>query len=446
MVSFRLPPRPSKRITPQLLVTSFRRKLREMKPRTTEDRNALFVALDGATVGLASAAGAFLSVFVIRLGADALWVSLLSSLPALIQLTLTLPLARFVERQQQIVKLFAWTRLLGRVNFVIISLLPFFLHNERAAHAIVIIWGAEAVLTTVQQLSFTLVMNRAVSRERRASQMSGRWTAMGVLDIVSLAVAGQVLERIVFPLNYQILFFVSFLIGLLSFYAISQVKVREEAQAPSRAPTTGPLWRRLQGSVAEIVECKPFVYFEMGRNIFWLGLSMILPLIPIYWVKHLQVSDAWVSYFSTATTATTLFFYGFWVRMKRKHGNRRVLLVSVLGRSLYPLIVSLTRSPVAMLGAAAFHGVAFAGMNLMFFESFLDTVPRGKETRFLAVHQTVISLTGSVGPPVGAFLLPLLGIRVTLAAGTVIALLGLIVFVLCGVARDLPETPAPPSA
>ena len=44
-------------------------------------RNVLFVALDGAVIGLMSAAASFVSVWVIRLGASPLWVSLLSSLP-----------------------------------------------------------------------------------------------------------------------------------------------------------------------------------------------------------------------------------------------------------------------------------------------------------------------------------------------------------------------------
>ncbi len=442
MAGYRFPRRSPRRITPRLLRASFGRKLREMRPRTTEDRNALFVAIDGATLGLSSAATSFLSVFVVRLGADAFWVSLLSSLPALIHLTLTLPLARFVERRQQIVKLFAWTRLVGRSNYVIISLLPFFLHNERAAHAIVIMWAAEAILTTVQELSFTLVMNRSVSRERRASQMSARWTFMGVADIISLAVAGQVLERIVFPLNYQLLFLFSFLIGLLNFWAISQVKVREETAAPSQAPSAGTLWQRLRASAAEIMGSKPFVRFEVGRNVFWLGLSMVLPLISIFWVKDLRVSDAWVSYFGTAYTAATLVFYGIWVRMKRKYGNRRLLLAATLGRALYPLLVSLVRSPLAMLGVAAFHGIAFSGTNLLFFEVSLDTMPRGKEARFLAVRQTVISLTGFIGPPVGAFLLPHLGIRATLAVGSAIAFLGFLIFLLSGVARENPASPS----
>ena len=43
-------------------------RLRALKPQTAQDRNILYVALDGLTVGLAIAAMTFLSVFVVRLG------------------------------------------------------------------------------------------------------------------------------------------------------------------------------------------------------------------------------------------------------------------------------------------------------------------------------------------------------------------------------------------
>lgn len=411
-------------------------------PRTVEDRNILFVTLDGVCVGFATAAGAFLSVFVIRLGADAFWVSLLSSLPALIHLLLTLPLSRLVAAQKRIVPFFARGRLLARTYHIVIGVLPFFLRDERAAKAIVLLYAASAVVTTVQQLGFTLVMNRAVSRGRRAVMMSRRWTALGVAEIIVLAIAGQVLERLPFPLNYQVVFLASFTADLLGYYTINQVQTRDENSpssshlATSAGDRKGPFWARMRSGAIEVLQQRPFVRFALARNAYWLGISMIGPLVPIYWVENLRASDAWVSYFNTALSATTLFSYGVWVRIKRARGNRFVLLVSVLGRSFYPLLVSLTPTPLAMLLLSALNGIWLAGMNLMFFDAFLDTVPTGQEARFIAVNQTLTSIIGFVGPPMGAALLPFLGMRLTLASGTLVASVGFLLFLLGGVARE----------
>ena len=49
----------------------------EYMPTSVQRRNLITVVIDGAVIGLMSAAASFASVFVIRLGASPLWVSLL---------------------------------------------------------------------------------------------------------------------------------------------------------------------------------------------------------------------------------------------------------------------------------------------------------------------------------------------------------------------------------
>ena len=411
-------------------------RLRALKPQTAQDRNILYVALDGLTVGLAIAAMTFLSVFVVRLGADAFWVSLITSLPALIKLVLTLPLSRYVERRTRIVSVFAWSRLIGRSSYFVIGLLPFLLDYQSAAKAIVLLWGAAAVVGGIQQISFSLVMNGAASRDRRAVMVSTRWTVMGVAKVLVLFLAGLVLKMVAFPLNYQLLFLSSFLASLLGFYTINRVRIADDA--PSRADRERSLshpWQRLKESAREIGRNGPFVKFVLGRNIYWLGISMTAPLIPIYYIENLRASDAWISYFSTALTITSLISYAFWVRLKKRRGNRLTLLVSVLGRALFPLLVAISTYPGVMLAVSAFNGVVFAGMNLMFFETFMDTLPRGREARFLAVNQTLTNLTGFMAPSIGVWLLSLLGMRTSLLLGSAIALAGFLSFLVGGVAR-----------
>ncbi len=411
-------------------------KWHQIRPRTVEDRNILYVTLDGIALGFTTAASTFLSVFVIRLGASAFWVSLLTSLPAMVNLFLAMPMARFLERQQRIVPIFAWSRLLAHSAYVITGLVPFFLQGRLAGEAIVVVWGLVAVLASLANLGFTLVMSRSVSRERRAMQMSSRWVAMGLSKMIVVALAGQVLARLPFPLNYQVIFIASYSADLAAFCFISRVQNPEQEPAAPRISAREPLWGRFRAGVAEVLRARAFVAFSLARNVFVFGIDMIAPLIPIYWVQSLGASDAQVSYFNTAITAATLVGYGFWVRVKRQRGNRTVLLAAVLGRSLYPLLIALTRSPLVMIPVAAFNGLAFAGENLMFFDAFLDTVPRGKEARFIAINQTLANAIAFIAPPLGAALLPVMGIQRVLMLAAVIAFTGFLLFFAGGIARE----------
>ncbi len=425
-------PRGKARTLPQALAY----KWRQITPRTVEDRNILYVTLDGIALGFTTAASTFLSVFVIRLGASAVWVSLLTSLPALVNLFVAMPMARFLERQRRIVPVFAWSRLLAHSAYVITGLVPFFLQGRIAGEAIVIVWGLVAVLASLANLGFTLVMSRAVSRERRAVQMSSRWVAMGLSKMVVVALAGQVLARLPFPLNYQVVFIASYGADLAAFCFISRVQNPEQEPTSPRISVRQPFWGRFRAGVAEVLQARAFVAFSLARNVFVFGIDMMAPLIPIYWVQNLGASDAQVSYFNTAITAATLVGYGFWVRVKRRRGNRAVLLAAVFGRSLYPLLIALTRSPLVMIAVAAFNGLAFAGENLMFFDAFLDTVPKGREARFVAINQTLANAIAFVSPPLGAALLPVLGIQRVLMLAAVIAFTGFLLFFAGGIARE----------
>ena len=429
---------------PRWIAARVSHRLGSLKPRTEEDRNINYVALDGLAAGMALVAANFMGVFVVRLGGDAFLVSLLSSLPSLIQLLLTLPMSRFVERQARVVSVFAWSRLLNWFSYFVIALMPFVLPYVVTARLVVAVSVLAAVPAGAQQLAFSLAMNRSVHRERRAVLMSTRWAVMGISRIGLLFVVGLLLDAIPFPLNYQVVFLICFGAGLLAFTIIRRVRVLEEPPPRARSEQEmGGAWLpRLKQGIAEVIRRKSFIRFSLGRNAYWLGIAMIMPMIPIYYIVELQVSDAWVGYFSTAVSVTSLVGYALWVRVKRKLGNRFVLLTCVLGRSLYPFLVSLTASPLAMLLVAGFSGLAFSGMNLMFFDVLMDTLPKGDEARFLAINQTLTGLIGFIAPPIGAWMLSLLGIRPALWLGSAMAFCGFMVFLFCGVARPARATPA----
>ena len=102
-----------------------------------QNRNVLFVVIDGIVIGTMSAAASFVSVWVIRLGASPLWVSLLSSLPSAIALTMTIPWSEFAGRQRRPERVLAFARLAVHTVYPLVALVPFVLSDEWAARVIV---------------------------------------------------------------------------------------------------------------------------------------------------------------------------------------------------------------------------------------------------------------------------------------------------------------------
>jgi MFS family permease len=308
------------------------------------------------------------------------------------------------------------------------------LDGRSAASLIVIVWSLSALPGSLSNTMFTLVMGNAVPPERRAFLMSRRWMIMGVAKLISLPLVSQLIDRVPFPLGYQIAFGINTLIAFLAFYSANQIRVPE--RSPSPPTQKGPFWARIRGQVAQVAEEKPFVIFVSGRATLNLGLALVTALIPIYWIDTLNASDTWVGYFNATLSAATLLSYIPWTRIKRKYGTRWTLLPSVFGTALYPALLALTRAPAAVLGVVAFQGLVGAGLNLAFFDALLDTCPPDKQARFVAINTTAVSLMGVIGPPIGAALLEALHIRWVLVIGSIVAMLGLIVFGFAGTRRN----------
>ncbi|MFN2228390.1 MAG: MFS transporter, partial [Anaerolineae bacterium] len=389
-------------------------------------RNVLFVALDGAVIGLMSAAASFVSVWVVRLGASPFWVSLLSSMPSTIALIMTMPWSAFVARQRHPQRVFAFARLAVHTIYPLVAVVPFFLPQEWAARVIVLIWACSAFPSSLSNIMFTLVMGNAVPGEKRAFLMSRRWMVMGLANLVALPIVSQVIDRITFPHGYQLVYGINGLLAVLAFYLAMQLRVAETEPAAPAARAPAP--QRLRNAIEEVRAHRDFLVFVGGRGVLNLGLTLISAAVPIYWVQHLQATDAWVGYFNSAASAATLIAYIPWVRIKRRYGTRSTLLPAVLAAALYPALLALTRTPAAVLPAIALNGFAGAGINLAFFDALLEAVPRGREARFVAINMTVVNLAGVIGPTLGAALVNGLPIRAVFVASTLIALGGVAIF------------------
>jgi Na+/melibiose symporter-like transporter len=256
--------------------------------------------------------------------------------------------------------------------------------------------------------------------------MSRRWIFLGIAKLSWLPLASQLIDHIAFPRGYQIVYGVNSFVALGAFYCATHLQVRQRKVIPS--PARRPIQARLRTALTELTQARAFVVFVAGRAALNLGLALVSAVIPIYWVSSLNASDAWVGYFSSALSAATLISYLPWVRLRRKLGNRWILVASMLGSALYPALLSLTRSPVAVLPVVALNGLIGGGLNLAFFDALLSTCPPDKQERFIAINMTAVNLMGVIGPPIGAALLGILHIRWVLVIGTLVALGGASIF------------------
>jgi len=374
-----------------------------LKPRDQEDRNARLLYLNTALVGVeAGGIMAFLAVFLARLGATPTLVGWLTSAPALLAILLLIPGAMVAERYTDQVRVrntyVAWVRL----GFALCALAPSIVPREHLPMALVLIWTLKTLPDVVAIPSWTAVMARAISPRRRAQINGTRWALLSLVSAASSAGFGWLLDQIAFPLNYQIVFFISFALSSLDIVFFARIKVAPlERLARGQART---VWGRFADYLRPVAHYRPFVAFLAATILYRVALNLPAPLFSLFWVNELRAPDTLIGLRGTVGHGALVAGYIIWGRLAGRLGHRRVLTWSALGLGLYPILTALSPSAPWLLPVAAVWGITAAGVDIGLFDLMLAACPEHRQPLFAAVWSMAANAAVFAGPLLGAAL------------------------------------------
>jgi hypothetical protein len=389
-------------------------------------KNFQYVQIDAIAIGLTSAAAPFLPVFLTRLGATNLQVGLLTAMPGVTGLFLAIFIGRFLQGQRNIVPWFSASRLLVVSCYAATGLAPFLVPEEYLVVTILAIWAMATIPQTALTVCFSVVMNSVAGPAHRYDLMSRRWSILGLTNAVTVAIAGQVLELFGFPINYQVVFLGLSLGGLLSYAYSSRIKLEENEPPP---PLPGRTLRQRAKEYFRLVSAYPsFIQFSSRRFVYQFGILLATPLFPLYYVRVVEANDAWIGFFNTAQTACLLVGYFMWPRQSRLRGPRFVLLASTLGLAFFPALVAQTTSTGLIAIFAALAGIFQGGLDLVFFDELMKTVPIDYSATFVALAQSLTFLASILAPMVGTWLSDQVGLSTALMVSASVRLGGFFLF------------------
>lgn len=392
--------------------------------------NTRRVLLDGLGVAVGTAIAPFLPVLLARLGASDFAVGLLSAMPALAGLLFVLPISRFLARQRFIVPWYSTGRLIIIAGYALSGAATLLTPDWRVA-AILLIWALATVPQTIVDVCFTIVMSGVAGPDRRLYLMSRRWSSIGLVTAVTVALAGLALQRIPFPLGYQIVLPALSLGGLFAYYFSSQIRLPPQTPAINAAQPA-PASPSLKASLSIALRHPKFVRFTASQFVYRLGLAWALPLIPLYYVHNLRADDAQVGVINTVSSAVLLVAYLMWSRISKRRGIRFALLATTGGIALYPIILSQLTQVGWVVVLAGLSGIFAAGIDLVFFDSLVSSYPPESSTLFLGLYQTTVYVVTFVGPLAGTALAQSIGIPGSLLVAGALRLAGFGLFAYLG--------------
>jgi Na+/melibiose symporter-like transporter len=365
------------------------------------------VQLEGTGVALANAAAPFLPVFLARLGASNFQVGLLSAMPAFTGLLFSVAVGGWLLSQHSVAPWYARGRFLSILAFGLTGLVTLVLPSTYSVPAILVIWALATLPQVMVNVTFSVVMNAVAGPKLRYDLLSRRWSVMGLITAVCIALTGQVLQYLRFPFNYQIAFMFLSLGGLISLYFAGRLRLPDNSRQNGPAQPARQQWRAIGG----LLRGQPaFVSVAGKRFLYMAGVALAAPIVPLYYVRVAHADDAAIGLITTAQTLTLLIGYRLWTRLSERRGSRPVLLLTTLALAAYPALAAATRQVWVLAVLAGLAGIFQAGFDLVFFDELMKRVPAGQAPLFVSFDQSAQNLAAVAAPLIGTLLADRLGL------------------------------------
>ena len=380
---------------------------------------------------LAGSAVAFLSIYAARIGATSFQIGLLSAGPAVVNLLFSLPAGRWLEGRSTI-RLTFLSSLWHRSAYVALVLVLVLLPAAAQAWALPLIVVLMSIPGTLLAIGFNAMFADVVPPDARAFVVGRRSMLFAVSATITALLSGVILDNVVFPLNYQIVFLIGVVGAAVSSYHLG--RIRGTGRLPARvgrpigdaarpgtvratdAPRAGIGLRfltRSRGKPLLRLDLLrgPFGLFLLAYLAFYVAQNVPIPLFPLFWVNTLNLSDGAISLNSALFNVTLLVGSSFLARISARLGHHRVQFAGALLYGTYPLLNGLAQGVVLVSLASIFGGAIWALTSGGMVNRLMERVPEDDRPAHMALQNLVLNLGVLGGALLGPAMSQWIGIR-----------------------------------
>jgi MFS family permease len=365
----------------------------------------------------------FLPVYAARAGALAFQIGLLTIGPAVVNLLFSLPAGRWLEGRLMSLVTFQ-TSLWNRAGYVAMALLPWLLPQDMQAWALPVIVMLMSIPGTILAISFNAMFADVVPAEWRSHVVGRRNALLAVTSTVASLLCGQLLDRVPYPLNYQLVFMVGVLGAAASSYYLWRIR---EPRASPPAAQPGPrrfaesprrvfdLRFRMRGGAAQLLRVDllrgPFGLMLLAYLAFYTFQYTGIPLMPILWVRELKLSNGAISTGNAIFYAAMLITLMLVGRVSHRIGYHRPMVLAALLFGQYPALNALAQDATLYYVSSALGGIIWAIVGMGLVNRLMERVPEGDRPAHMALHNLCLNLGILLGSALGPALSDGLNIR-----------------------------------
>ncbi|MGC9348347.1 MAG: MFS transporter [Anaerolineae bacterium] len=419
------------RLQGERLQASLKGALPWKQARTEAERNIWYLYIEVFWAGIFLAALAFNATYALRLGGTNTQIGWLSSIPSLLAMVVLVPAARFLETKSDRAPWLYWSLIVGRALFIGAALAPWVLPRY-AAQAVVAVLILRSLPMHFYSAGFSPMLADVIPPRDRALVLANRSIISSATVAVCTYLFGQWMDAATripwagFPLNYQLVYIVGAVAGVLSGYFVSRIEppataVIERQRSEFRAARLSEIRESFRTLVQHN---RSFVRIVINTFVFSFGAWLVGPLYMIFFIRQLNASDGWVGLNTTMAHIGVISGNLLWRRIIDRRGLSWSLRVAVPLAASYAFLVSFFPNLNLILLFGVLINLVNPGVNLSHGSMLYSLTPKERRASYMALYATISNIGAFVAPMIGVALSKTIDIRWILLAGGIIRLIG----------------------
>jgi MFS family permease len=388
------------------------------------ERNLRYLVIEMFWAAIFTGCVSFNAAYMIRLGGSNLLISLLTSGAALINAIATMPFAALLERTVRRKPLIVGSLAILRLGHLALIVIPWLSG-----------WHAETMLLVLLLLNVPVALFTAgwlpllaeiIPLRRRARVFSSRNITLGITVTICTFLLGVWLDRAPFPFNYQLLYALAVVSSSLSTVYVARIAMPD---SPVDAPA-----QRQQLSLKLLREVigahRPFANIIFNTLIFNIAVWMAVPLQPIYFVRTLGASNAWLGLWLGVVSGGAILGNLLWTRQIDRRGAAWALLRATVLSAAYYFLIGLFPNLTLILLFSLLAGLINPGVELSHLNVLFEVCPAERRATYMGVYVTAMNVGAFLAPLAVAPLTDLIGARWLVLVLGGLRLLGAALFLL----------------
>ena len=366
-------------------------------------------------------AGNYFPIFAIKiLHASNYQVGLISSLPPLITLIMTIPAAIMLNKLEEQKKTVAQSVFWARIMFILIIGL-IFIPPAYQAWAFLFIIALMNVPGAFSNIGWQTLISGMIEEKRRGQFFSDRNRLLTIVGMTTTLLIGIIMRQQTNNVTaYQILFFIAFAFGLFEVYFLLKHKENIRPKENKERKKASMDW-----SIFKDQGYKWFLIAALCFNFTW---QMAWGLFNIYNIKYVHATILWISIFSVGNQLVQILSFPLWKKWADQKSNTLVFFWITIGMATAPILNALSTNVYYLTVVSMSSGFFVSGTTLILFNLLLEKSPEDKRTYCITSYNVLLSLVAFIAPQIGIWLLEQSGMRSALGISSVLRFLSAMVF------------------